>query len=1730
MTLRARFRHSYRWLACALALVGTEAARPTPAPAAVIGVLSDGRQAAFLSLLGDSSVEARTLLTTDGHSLVALASLSPSVMQTVDVVWMPVMDPFSSYTAQERTDVVQFVTNGGAIVFIGGADVFNAPDDSFLPAFGLTKLEGNLTTALTTALPDHPSVTGPFGTIGAIGSGGGYGLFASSSQVADVFTGTNTANPPETGTLAGFLDATTGFAGTGRAVFICDASMFGQWLNQDAHDHAAYLRNVVAWAARDPGYTPNGTAVSTGVMTAACAACIGVEAVFETVTATGVTTASALGSGRCGFGGGIPEPLPASLQGFIGYAFALDTTAAFSGNVDVTVTYDPAMIASLGVVDESTLILSRLNPDLLVLENIPVTVDTTAKTITGQVAGVGTFLFGAVVNSFTDCDGNGTPDECQAPVNTSIVAAPVEGGAVSPGGTTTHAVCDVVSIDATVADGYCFSGWTVSPASAAPPADPAAPQTTVDADVDKTLAAGFTKVIQQDPASVTVCEGAPVDLAVQVHADFAPTASYQWRKDAVDLPGATSSTYTLASTAAADAGDYDVVVTAACGSFTSAVAAVTVDASPAITTHPAGTDACIGDAVTLSVVTTGAVPLTYQWRKDGVDIVGATDAVYTIDLAGAMDAAVYNVVVTNTCGSATSDPAALTVGDQPVITTQPAGSDLCAGDPLTLSVSTGGSSPLTYQWRRDGTDINGATASTLTIDQATADDAGTYVVVVTNLCGSVVSESAIVTVTVQPSISTQPAAILACAGDAAVTLDVSASGTPPLSYQWRLGGIDIAGAVDAAYTISGVALADAGDYDVVITNSCGSVTSDPATLTVNPLPQITGQPADAAICPGATTLFTVQAIGAGLVYQWSFQANGQGTFSDLVDGPELDGANQATLNLTNVGSDRAGDYRCTVFSDCGLPLESAIAVLGVTVGGCDCNNNGTPDAQDIAAQTSTDCNGDGIPDDCQLAGADCNADGIPDACQLDANDCNADGIPDDCQLAGADCNADGIPDTCQLDGNDCNANGVPDDCEPPFIANAGPDQAVCVGVSRTLDAPVVGGLAAPPFSFFWQLLSGPTGGLDIAAPSTERPVLTASAPGIYEVELRVSNAGAAPCLVTDVITVTARQLTVEAGTAFSLCATTASEPLAPVVIGGEAPFTYAWTIDAGSPSTAPEQFTGTGPQSASPTFTPDAPGVYTVRVTVTDRAGAGCTATDSLTLTANLLFVDPPSDFTMCIGGESAPLAPTVSAPGGAALTYAWTIEDGSSDTDTTQFRGSGMATASPTFQPTSVGQYTLRVTVTGDGTPPCETSATVHVSVGSLTVDAGNDAATCVGGGSVLLTPTVTGGFGELRYAWTIEEGSPSLDPTQFTEPHAFAATPRFVPASRGSYTLRVTVTDSATPSCAASDTLVVRVTELTVDAGEDFVTRAFRASRGLGALPLVAGGRLPYAYEWTILGGPSTDPAQLSDPTAAHPLFTPAAVGTYLLEVAASEIDGPCGGADTVAIDVIVSKNTLIVNDEGRVFMPLRIDEPHTGATLRISEAQPGAEFTGEIRDEGAAASATDMADTPRLTRRLTAGSTLPAGSFVAVIAMYYGSDEVTASDAADLRLHWLDGSDRWRVVGTTVDGDAPFPLQATHADLGRHGVDTANRCAWAVLDHVGRFAVGIPQPATTPASQTPPPNPEPTPGTDPSTTDSTPPLPPPSLCGAVGTMGTSVAPAALLAFAVARSRRRRRTARPR
>ncbi len=161
-----------------------------------------------------------------------------------------------------------------------------------------------------------------------------------------------------------------------------------------------------------------------------------------------------------------------------------------------------------------------------------------------------------------------------------------------------------------------------------------------------------------------------------------------------------------------------------------------------------------------------------------------------------------------------------------------------AGQTATFSVSASGTAPLSYQWRKNTTNISGATAASYTTPATTAPDNGAkFDVVVSNGAGSATSNQAILTVNaapVAPTITTQPANQTVTAGQTA-TFSVVASGTAPLTYQWQKNGSAISGATATSYTTPVTTTADSGElFRVVVSNSAGSVTSNSATLTVSP--------------------------------------------------------------------------------------------------------------------------------------------------------------------------------------------------------------------------------------------------------------------------------------------------------------------------------------------------------------------------------------------------------------------------------------------------------------------------------------------------------------------------------------------------------------------------------------------------------------------------------------------------------------------------------------------------------------------------------------------------------------------------------------------------------------------------------------------------------------------------------------------------------------------------------
>ena len=171
-----------------------------------------------------------------------------------------------------------------------------------------------------------------------------------------------------------------------------------------------------------------------------------------------------------------------------------------------------------------------------------------------------------------------------------------------------------------------------------------------------------------------------------------------------------------------------------------------------IVVHPAGLTVMQTSNATLAVAATGTATLIFQWRRDGMNLPGETDAVLVMNNVTTNHAGSYTVVVTNNYGSVTSETAVLIVLVPPSITTHPLDQTNFAGYAATFTVAADGTAPLAYQWRFNLTNqLVGETNVVLTLANLQTNQAGYYSVLVTNVAGVASSTDALLTVNLLPS-------------------------------------------------------------------------------------------------------------------------------------------------------------------------------------------------------------------------------------------------------------------------------------------------------------------------------------------------------------------------------------------------------------------------------------------------------------------------------------------------------------------------------------------------------------------------------------------------------------------------------------------------------------------------------------------------------------------------------------------------------------------------------------------------------------------------------------------------------------------------------------------------------------------------------------------------------------------------------------------------------------------
>ena len=432
--------------------------------------------------------------------------------------------------------------------------------------------------------------------------------------------------------------------------------------------------------------------------------------------------------------------------------------------------------------------------------------------------------------------------------------------------------------------------------------------------------------VTTQPVSSTVCVGGtPTQLSVSTAGGVgAPT--YQWFSNTVNstvggtqVSGATASTFNPTATVQGTTYYYCIISFSlgGCGSVTSNIAAVIADPVPTISIQPVYTQSiCVGGSIGVALnvgYIGGTGTASYQWYSNtsnsssgGTPISGATASTFMPPAFNSTGSFYYYAVVSlsgSNCGLATSYPAEIVVVADPVVNVQPLVTQtICQSSaPATLTVgATGGLGTYNYQWYQNatsstsgGTVISGATSDSYYPSTTTVGTSYYYCEITqTGLNCNAVSNVSEVIVNAQPAVTTQPISSTVCVDGTPTQLSVSTSGgVGAPTYQWFsntvnavAGGTQVSGATASTFNPTATTVGTTYYYCVVSFSlgGCGSVTSNIATVTANPIPTIGMQPLTSQeICNGTTigSPLSVSYIdGTGTpTYQWYSNSSNSST-------------------------------------------------------------------------------------------------------------------------------------------------------------------------------------------------------------------------------------------------------------------------------------------------------------------------------------------------------------------------------------------------------------------------------------------------------------------------------------------------------------------------------------------------------------------------------------------------------------------------------------------------------------------------------------------------------------------------------------------------------------------------------------------------------------------------------------------------------------------------------------
>jgi gliding motility-associated-like protein len=880
------------------------------------------------------------------------------------------------------------------------------------------------------------------------------------------------------------------------------------------------------------------------------------------------------------------------------------------------------------------------------------------------------------------------------------------------------------------------------------------------------------------PQSANYCQNASSVAALSVTASGGISSSYvyQWYSNANNnttsgtaisaVNGGTSASYTPPVNATGTVYYYCIVSinpssTTGC-SVTSAIATITVNAGPSISTPPQSQSICIGGTLaSLNVAYTGGTgSVSYQWFSNttnstiGGTAVGTSSSSYTLPstLNTSAGTSYYYCELSfggsGGCSQIITAVATISVVAGPTVNS-PTSQTICTGGspvPLTVSASGGINTSYSYQWYNASGAITTATSASYTPPSSAGDYYCVVSILPTSTGCSVNSTNAIVSVVPDPTVSAPQSANYCQNASSVAALSVTASGGISSSYvyQWysnannnTTSGTAISavnGGTSASYTPPVTATGTVYYYCVVTNapaNSGCSTASNTATIVVTQGPTFLTQPLNQTICIGGTlnALSVTYAGGSGTPsYQWYSNTTAANTGGTLISGAILD-TYTLPAGLNNAASTTY--YYCVINfgagSGCSV-ITSTAATISVladpTFSVQPIPSQSICEGGSISALTTTIIGGSGTASYQWYT----VTSGTYTA--ITTNGTSATYTPPTFTTAGTYNYAVLITQSVSGCNSTYSANAEVIVVTDPVIVTQPIGASYCQNASpvAALTVSASGGFNTN-YTYQWYNGTNPIGS---ATSSSYTPSVLTNGTSNYSCTI-----GIAPLSSGCSVNSTAAEIVVTAGPAFvnqpisqTVCLDGSFNTLSVSYSGGSGTPTYQWFSNTTSANTGGTAISNANTSSyIVPTTLSSTVGNNYYYCTINFGAGSGCSLISSTVATLSVIndptfSVQPIPTQSICEGGSIAALTTTLTG-GSGTPTYQWyTVNSGTYSAITTN--GTSVTYTPPTFTTAGTFNYALLITQSVSGCASTYSANAEVIVVGDPTVSSPIGASYC--------------------------------------------------------------------------------------------------------------------------------------------------------------------------------------------------------------------------------------------------------------------------------------------------------------------------------------------------------------------------------------------------------------------